>query len=405
VLRRALGAECALAPGSRVLIAASGGADSTALLAGLASLAGEFGLALEAAHLHHRLRGREADLDLEAVRALCVRLGVPLTVARWNTRARMRRRGLSGQNGLRTLRREFLLAAARARGCDAIATAHTADDQLETLLMRLGRGAGLAGLAGIRPRAGRFVRPLLLVPRAWIEADLARARMPWREDPSNADPRYARSRIRHEVVPRLAEIAGAAGRRVARAPRGPRSGAARARGSASGVPGSGGGPASSRPALVAGIARRAARAAAEAGAAETWLRARVRRALPAVCRIQPGAVDLDSMKVAPWPSALRRTALREVWRRATGAGTGLTARHLDALERLTTAGRPGAQVALPDDMMATRERRLVRFRRRGRFATPPRDGQPARRRRVRDERTLRRGHGVGQAGAADRAGR
>ena len=74
------------------------------------------------------------------------------------------------------------------------------------------------------------------------------------------------------------------------------------------------------------------------------------------------------MKVAPWPSTLRRTILREVWRRAAGPGTGLTARHLDALERLTIAGRPGAQVALPGGMVATRERETVRIRRHGRSA-------------------------------------
>ena len=365
MLRRALREECALAPGSRVLVAASGGADSTALLAGLASVAGEFGLRIEAAHLQHRLRGREAEGDLETVHALCARLGVRLAAARWNTRARMRHRGLTGQNGLRILRREFLLEAARVRTCAAIATAHTADDQLETLLMRLARGAGLAGLAGIRPRSGPFVRPLLFAPRAWIEADLRAAGIPWREDSSNADPRYARVRVRREIVPRFAAIAG--------------------------------GPA-------AGIARRAAGAAAAAAAAETWLRRRVRRALPGLCRIQRGAVDLDSRKVAPWPSALRRTALREAWRRAAGPGTGLTARHLDALERLTLAGRPGAQVALPDDMMATRGRSLVRIHRRGPLAVDGSAGATGRRSK-RSETSLRRGGGEGQTGTAGRTSR
>lgn len=365
MLRRALRDGCALSPGSRLLVAASGGADSTALLAGLASVAREFGLGIEAAHLHHRLRGAEADGDLEAVRALCGRLGVRLTEARWNTRARMRRRGLTGQNGLRLLRREFLLAAARTRGCAAIATAHTADDQLETLLMRLARGADLAGLAGIRPRSGRFVRPLLAAPRAWIEADLAAAGIAWREDSSNADPRYTRSRIRHELVPRLAGITR--------------------------VP-------------AAALARRAAAAAAGAAGAETLLRGRVRRALADVCRIQRGAVDLDSRKVAPWPSALRRTALREAWRRAAGPATGLTARHLDALERLTLSGHAGAQVALPDDMVATRERGWVRIHSRGPRAV---DGPPgaAGRRLKRNESLLRRGRGEGQTGAARRTGR
>lgn len=365
MLRRALREDCALPPGSRLLVAASGGADSTALLVGLASVAAEFHLKVEAAHLHHRLRGGEADGDLEAVRALCARLGVPLTEARWNTRARMRRRGLSGQNGLRILRREFLLGAARTRGATAVATAHSADDQLETLLMRLARGAGLVGLAGIRPRSGRFVRPLLAAPRAWIEADLRAAGIPWREDSTNAAPRYVRSRIRHEVVPRLAEIAG------------------------------GNAPA---------LARRAAAAATDAAAAETWLRGRVRRALPGFCRIQPGAVDLDSRKVAPWPSALRRTVLREAWRRAAGSGTGLTARHLDALDRLIRTGRPGGKVTLPDQMLATRERGLVRIRRNGPHGTALAGGGPGGR-RARDESLLRRSRGEGQTGALGRTGR
>ncbi len=110
VLRRALGGPCALPPGSRLLVAVSGGADSVALLLGLRNLAREFSLSLDAAHLNHGLRGREADRDLDFVRGLCARLGVPLQAARWDCRARLRRRGLSGEAGLRALRREFLSA-------------------------------------------------------------------------------------------------------------------------------------------------------------------------------------------------------------------------------------------------------------------------------------------------------
>ena len=159
---------CAVPSGARVLVAVSGGADSTALLRALHRLAPELGYRLVAAHLHHGLRGMEADDDLGFVRALCERLEVTLVSARWNTRERMRRRRLSGQDGLRRLRREFLERVARRSGASAIATAHTADDQLETLLLRLGRGTELVGLEGIAMRRGRWIRPLLEASRAEI---------------------------------------------------------------------------------------------------------------------------------------------------------------------------------------------------------------------------------------------
>src|SRR5262245_19480690 len=209
VLRRALRGPCRLPAGSTLLVAVSGGADSTALLVALASVAREFSLTLRAAHLHHGLRGADADGDLAHVRALCGRLAVPLKAARWDCAARMRRRGTSGEAGLRALRREFLLTAMRRAGATAIATAHTADDQLETPRLRLSRGSGLTGLAGMRARHGVWLKPLLLATRADVERDLAQHGLSWCEDASNASPAFTRNRIRHAVIPALLDALGA----------------------------------------------------------------------------------------------------------------------------------------------------------------------------------------------------
>jgi tRNA(Ile)-lysidine synthase len=200
IVRRAF-RDARVSSGLRVLVAVSGGADSTALLLVLHRLSGELGIDVVAAHLHHGLRGHEADGDQRFVIQLCQRLGLPLVARRWNTRERMRRLGWTGQEGLRRLRRRFLMQAARGARAHFIATAHTADDQMETLLLRLSRGVGLSGLGGTRLRHGRFLRPLLHASRAEIEADLRAVGESWREDSSNRDPAYERNRIRHAVIP------------------------------------------------------------------------------------------------------------------------------------------------------------------------------------------------------------
>ena len=342
-LRRALRGPGApsRAPGdapATLLVAVSGGADSTALLLGLHRLARESRLRLHAAHLHHGLRGPEADADLGFVRALCARLGVPLTAARWDTRARMRHRGLAGQDGLRTLRREFLLAAARRAGARTIATAHTADDQLETLLMRLGRGAGPSGLAGMRPArtsrsgaGGRVVwlKPLLGVTRADIESDLGRAGQAWREDRSNRDPHYTRNRVRHEAVPAL----------VGALLPGIEPGRARAL-----------------------LARRAARAAAGALAATEALETLARRALTRSGRIQAGGATLERRRLRALPEALRAAVLAGWWRRVGPASVGLTHRHLTALEGLIDRARGDGIIQLPGGWTAERDREVIRLR-------------------------------------------
>jgi tRNA(Ile)-lysidine synthase len=331
VLRRALSGPCAIAPGERLLVAVSGGADSTAMLLGLTRIAREFRVSIHAAHLHHGLRGKDADGDLAFVRALSRRLAVPLIAARWDCRARMARRGLSGQAGLRTLRREFLAAAARRAKASAIATAHTADDQLETLLLRLGRGTGLLGLAGMRPRSGAWIKPLLAATRLDIEADLGAQGETWREDRSNRDPHYARSRVRHEVIPALA-------RAVAPREKSP----ARAR---------------------AALALRATAAAGELAAAERLITRVSARILARLARLRSGEIALDSRALASYPSAIQRSVLRLVFKRPGYAGPHLTLRHLNALQSLLATTRGGSRVDLPNGWRAVRDRGQIIFAR------------------------------------------
>jgi len=196
-------------PGTRVLAAASGGADSVALALALARLAPGHGFALAAlAHFHHGLRGPEADEDERFVEALAGRLGVPCFTAREDVAARAAESGESIETAARRTRYAFLEAAASEARADRIATGHTADDQAETVVMRLMRGAGLHGLSAVRPRNGRVIRPLIDVRRSAVEAFLRETGERWREDASNADVSLARNRVRHEALPVLKAIAG-----------------------------------------------------------------------------------------------------------------------------------------------------------------------------------------------------
>lgn len=194
-----------LAPaGARVIVALSGGADSVALLLILHELhaAGEFALA-GAAHLNHLLRGRDADEDEAFCAALADRLNVPFVSDRVDVRRLARQQKRSLEDAARRARYAFLERAADRLGAGVIAVGHTRDDQAETFLLRLIRGAGTRGLGAIRPRAGRIVRPLIDVERADLRSYLRSRGEPHREDPSNADVSIPRNRVRHEVLPLL----------------------------------------------------------------------------------------------------------------------------------------------------------------------------------------------------------
>jgi tRNA(Ile)-lysidine synthase len=203
-VRRTLDRYALLPPGSRVAVALSGGADSVALTFVLAELAERCGFQLVGvAHLNHQLRGAEADGDEAFCRALAGRLGLPIDVERIDVAAVARGAGMSLESAGHAARAGFYRRAAARLGASVIAVAHTKDDQAETFLLRLLRGAGPRGLSGMHARADNVVRPLLETSRADARAFLAARGEAFREDSSNADTSIPRNRVRHDLLPLL----------------------------------------------------------------------------------------------------------------------------------------------------------------------------------------------------------
>jgi tRNA(Ile)-lysidine synthase len=199
-----------LRAGMRVAVAVSGGSDSVGLLRAMAEAAPGIGLVLAVAHVHHGIRGAEADEDARFVAELAERLGLELHLHRIDTPAAARDKRETLEEAARSLRYGWfrqLLSEGRA---DAVTTAHTLDDQAETVLHRLLRGAWSEGLGGIHPaiacQGGAILRPFLQVRHAEIQMWLREIGQAWREDASNTDTAHTRNRIRHELLPRLAEF-------------------------------------------------------------------------------------------------------------------------------------------------------------------------------------------------------
>lgn len=207
----ALARAAGIAPDERLLLALSGGADSVLLLEWLAASAPRF--EVRVVHVDHGLRGAESEADARFCAERCAALGLPLTVRR----AELDREASDLEARAREARYALLLAEARASGHTTLLTGHHGDDVLETLLQRWVRGSELAGLRG--PRAElvlgapgelpvRLVRPLLALRREEVRALLAARGLAWREDSSNRDPRFTRTRARHGLLPLLEELGG-----------------------------------------------------------------------------------------------------------------------------------------------------------------------------------------------------
>jgi len=196
-------------PTSKVLLAVSGGADSTAMLHTMQALKSNkvLGAELLCAHLNHQLRGAEADKDKDFVIAEAAKLKLSVITKRVDVRRFAHRNKLSIETSGRQLRIEALIDIAKTNNCQAIVTAHHKNDNAETVLQRLSRGTGYRGLGGIRPKRSfdgiNFVRPFLCVKRAEIIEYLKKQNIKWRDDHTNIDCTYRRNFIRHQLIPEL----------------------------------------------------------------------------------------------------------------------------------------------------------------------------------------------------------
>lgn len=314
-----------------VVVAVSGGPDSVALLSMLVELAPEFSQKaprdfIRVAHLDHMLRGQESAADAEFVRELARSYGLDVIVrsADVAARARAARRGV--EEVARQLRYSFFLEVAREAGCDRIAVGHTMNDQAETFLMRLLRGAGSRGLGAMRPVAPvcasegspLLIRPLLCLRRDEVEQYCRECGLSWRVDSSNLSLDYARNRVRHQLLPLLGQF---------------------------------------NPRAVEVIARAASNLASE----DEALREMARRALERARSELRGEMAYFVSEFLNQPRAIRVRMIEEAIGRHR-KGAGLTAKHFEQIEGLLREDMSGKRIELPGGLEVWREFDLLAFR-------------------------------------------
>ncbi|MBM3307899.1 MAG: tRNA lysidine(34) synthetase TilS [Candidatus Eisenbacteria bacterium] len=303
-----------ISPRDAVLAAVSGGPDSVCMLHVLADLREELEFELKVAHLEHGFRGEESRADAAFVRDLAERLAIPFFCDEVSVPRFLLAQPMSAQDAARMLRYQFLVKVSKLEFCQRIATGHNADDQAETVLMRLLRGAGPDGLAGIPPkREGTIIRPLLAVWRSDVMAYLEERGLPWRTDATNLDSKYLRNEIRNEVMPLLERH---------------------------------------NPNLR--------RALANVGTAMTDIAAHLGRltdeALPRIVkRASLGQFVLDSTALGHYDEALRRCVFRRLFEALRPDLGPLPFRHVEGVLSMAREGRAGASVELPGGVTARLE--------------------------------------------------
>ena len=301
--------------GDGVLAAVSGGADSVCLLFLLCSMREELAVRLAAFHLHHGLRGAEADRDEAFVKRLCDAWQVPFYSAHVDAAAYGRERGISEEEAGRELRYSHLEALADRLSFGKIAVAHHREDQAETVVFHLFRGTGLKGMGGIRPVRGKIIRPLLECSRQEIEGYLRENGISWCEDSTNSENTYKRNRIRNELLPWAGQY------------------------------------------LNERASEHAAQFARFAAQADAYFEAQAEMILEAENRAAVSVRTFDSQ-----PEILKGYLVRAMIRQAGGSARNLTERHIQAVCALTGPGG-GVRADLPGGLQAVRGYRELRIAR------------------------------------------
>jgi tRNA(Ile)-lysidine synthase len=316
-----------LKPGDRVGAAVSGGADSVAMLRVLLELRGELGVVLSVLHFNHQIRGTDADEDECFVRGLAEQHSLEFHRSSADVPAYAAERKLSLETAGREARYQFFESFLRQQTLDAVATGHTMDDQAETVLMRVLRGAGTRGLAGIYPKktvlgcggkdVGYIVRPLLGIRRAEVREYLQGINQSWREDATNRDLQYTRNRIRHGLIPLIETRFQAT--------------------------------------TVAALAQLAEVAREE----ENYWEAEINRVMPEVIGDSAGTgLTVNVLRLLAFPPALQRRILRNCAQRL---GISLDFEHLTQLLRDARCGVANKICELPGGWVAAREQQELRF--------------------------------------------
>jgi len=311
--------QCLIHPGDTLVVALSGGADSTALLDILTRLQG-YHLRLIATHLNHALRDAESDADEEFCRLLAERYAISFEVRRVDIRKMAEDNRLNLEDAGRRARIAFFDEVYAKYVAAAVVLAHHADDQAETVLMRLLRGSGMTGLSGMAYRNERgYVRPLLDITRFEIEQYLSGRALEWRDDVSNSDTVYLRNRIRHHLLPLLEGF---------------------------------------NPAIRSTLAA----TASIIGGDEVLLEELTEQAFVGSCQVGEGRIVCAIDQLRRLAPALLRRVLRLAFKKLTGTLEGASLRHIDAINALIDAARPNSRLALPQGVTVAREYDTLLFR-------------------------------------------